>query len=274
MPEQTTRRLKDAGDRTLLSLMASQIANFVATVRLVTLSGLNITSGTLTAADTILSAFGKLIWKVTNLTKNDVGLENVANLTPADLPVSSAAQTALAAKADLVGGKVPTAQIPAIALTEFLGTVASQVAMLSLVGQRGDWCIRSDQSKSYILTADNSAILENWQAIAYPASSSSVNSINGQTGTVVLGKADIGLSNVPNTDATNPANITENSIHRFATDAEKAAWNAKQAALGYTPVRSAANSPQEILAICVGTTAELPALNLRAAKTLYVEIED
>jgi len=37
----------------------------------------------------------------------------------------------LAAKADLVAGKVPQAQIPAIALTDFLGAVASQAAMLA-----------------------------------------------------------------------------------------------------------------------------------------------
>ena len=39
-------------------------------------------------------------------------------------------------------------------------------------------------------------------------------------------KAQVGLSNVPNTDATNPANITQSASYRFTTDAEKAAWNA------------------------------------------------
>jgi len=33
----------------------------------------------------------------------------------------------------------------------------------------------------------------------------------------------------------NPATITQDSTHRFATDAEKTTWNAKQAALGFTP---------------------------------------
>lgn len=40
-------------------------------------------------------------------------------------------------------------------------------------------------------------------------------------------KAQVGLGAVPNTDATNPANITQSSGYRFTTDAEKAAWNAK-----------------------------------------------
>jgi hypothetical protein len=38
-------------------------------------------------------------------------------------------------------------------------------------------------------------------------------------------KDDVGLSNVPNTDATNPANISQTSSYRFVTDAEKALWN-------------------------------------------------
>jgi hypothetical protein len=40
-------------------------------------------------------------------------------------------------------------------------------------------------------------------------------------------KAQVGLSNVPNVDSSNPANITQSSSYRFTTDAEKAAWNAK-----------------------------------------------
>lgn len=39
-------------------------------------------------------------------------------------------------------------------------------------------------------------------------------------------KSQVGLGNVPNTDATNPANITQSASYRFTTDAEKAAWNA------------------------------------------------
>jgi len=52
-------------------------------------------------------------------------------------------------------------------------------------------------------------------------------------------KAQVGLSAVPNVDATNPSNITQDSTHRFVTDAEKSTWNGKQAALGFTPEDSA-----------------------------------
>lgn len=51
-------------------------------------------------------------------------------------------------------------------------------------------------------------------------------------------KSQVGLGSVPNTDATNPANITQDSTHRFATDAEKSTWNGKQDALGFTAVPS------------------------------------
>lgn len=54
--------------------------------------------------------------------------------------------------------------------------------------------------------------------------------INGiaLTADVTLTKAQIGLSNVPNIDATDPSNTVQDATHRFVTDAEKATWNAKQ----------------------------------------------
>lgn len=61
--------------------------------------------------------------------------------------------------------------------------------------------------------------------------------INGYalSSNVSLSKTDIGLGNVPNTDATNPANISQSASYRFVTDTEKSTWNAKQNALGFTP---------------------------------------
>lgn len=61
--------------------------------------------------------------------------------------------------------------------------------------------------------------------------------INGETGSAfTLTPAKIGLENVPNVDTRNPANITWNATYRPTTDAEKATWNGKQNALGFTPV--------------------------------------
>lgn len=102
----------------------------------------------------------------------------------------AAVDAALVAKADLVGGKVPASQIPNIALTEYLGQVASQATMLALDGQKGDWCIRSDTSTTWIMTGNDPAVLANWTQISTPTDAVSI--VNGQTGAVTLTAADVG----------------------------------------------------------------------------------
>ncbi|OQQ32248.1 hypothetical protein A6411_10600 [Prescottella equi] len=109
-----------------------------------------------------------------------------------DLAGTAAAPTvpALAQKADLDGsGKIPQAQLPAIAVTEFLGNVASQTAMLALVGQRGDWCNRTDLGTEWQLVAEPSTSLSSWQQKVYPASE--VTSVAGRKGAVTLSSTDI-----------------------------------------------------------------------------------
>ena len=54
-----------------------------------------------------------------------LGLSNVDNTSDADKPISTQTQAALDLKADLVGGKVPTSQLPALAITEF-GQVSTE----------------------------------------------------------------------------------------------------------------------------------------------------
>jgi hypothetical protein len=44
-------------------------------------------------------------------------------------------------------------------------------------------------------------------------------------------KTDVGLSNVPNLDTTNPVNIVQTSSYRFVTDTEKSTWNGKENAI-------------------------------------------
>jgi len=96
----------------------------------------------------------------------------------------------LATKADLDGnGKVLAAQLPAVALTDFLGAVGTQAAMLALAGQRGDWCTRTDRGTDWQLIAEPSSTLANWREKAYPASP--VSSVNGRTGAVDTSSADI-----------------------------------------------------------------------------------
>ena len=111
-------------------------------------------------------------------------------------------EPALALKADLDGdGKLSASQLPALAITEFLGTPASQSAMLALSGQRGDWCVRTDRGTQWILVSDNPAVIGSWREMVTPAAP--VSSVAGRTGAVTLSRADVGLSNVDNTSDMN-----------------------------------------------------------------------
>jgi hypothetical protein len=97
--------------------------------------------------------------------------------------------SALAAKADLSNGKIPVSQIPAIAISEFLGPVNSQAAMLALNGERGDWCARTDLGKAFIVTAEPSSLIANWFEWIYPVSP--VISVAGRAGAVTLSTSDL-----------------------------------------------------------------------------------
>jgi hypothetical protein len=86
------------------------------------------------------------------------------------------------------GGKVPTAHLPPLAITETF-TVASEAAMLALPAQMGDVAIRTDTGRTYILAAEPATALANWQELA---AAGQVTSVNGQTGAVLLDAADVG----------------------------------------------------------------------------------
>ena len=80
-------------------------------------------------------------------------------------------------------GKIITTQLPALAITETT-VVASEAAMLALTAQVGDVAVRSDESKSYILTASPASTLANWQVLLSPPNA--VLSVDGRTGAVTL----------------------------------------------------------------------------------------
>lgn len=61
-------------------------------------------------------------------------------------------------------------------------------------------------------------------------------------GTTAISTTTGALLNRANHTGTQAATtVAEDSTHRFATDAEKSAWNAKQPALGFTPLAPANN---------------------------------
>jgi len=174
---------------TLNSTITSQIAAVNTTISNLTKSdvGLGNVDNTSDANKPISTAVQNAF---NALTKSDVGLNNVDNTSDANKPVSTAQQTALNAKADLVGGLVPTSQLPSLAVTEYLGSVANQAALLALSGQKGDWAIRTDTGSTWVIVGNNPSQIGSWVELATPADA--VSSVNGYTGSVTLGHADVG----------------------------------------------------------------------------------
>lgn len=117
-----------------------------------------------------------------------------------------------AAKADLVGGLVPTSQMPAVATGQTV-TVASQAAMLALTtaqAQPGDVAIRSDQSgRRWLLAETDPSVLANWIALEVP---DAVSSVNGQQGAVVLGYADVGAASDSDARLSDQRTPTDGSV--------------------------------------------------------------
>jgi hypothetical protein len=120
------------------------------------------------------------------LTKTDVGLSNVPNVDATNA-------------SNITTGTLPSSVIPALAINETF-TVTSQAAMLALSAQRGDMAIRTDNGKTYVLSTDSPGTLADWKEVL---AAGQVQSVNGETGVVVIDKADVGLSNVDNTSDVN-----------------------------------------------------------------------
>jgi hypothetical protein len=81
------------------------------------------------------------------------------------------------------GGKVPTSELPAIAITNTF-VVSTQAAMLALTAQVGDLAVRTDVNANFILATEPATTLGNWVQLLVPADS--VTSVDGRTGTVTL----------------------------------------------------------------------------------------
>lgn len=85
-------------------------------------------------------------------------------------------------------GKVPTAQLPAIALTDVY-VVNSQAAQLALTAEEGDVAVRTDLNKSYIHNGGTAGTMADWQELLTPTDA--VLSVNGLTGAVTLTSTNI-----------------------------------------------------------------------------------
>lgn len=168
-------------------------------------AGITVSGGPITSSGSITLALANDLAAVEGLTTTGIvrrtgantwsagTLVNLATEVTGSLPYASLSGAPnLALKADLVGGVIPTGQLPALAVTEFLGTVANQTALLALTGQRGDWAIRTDTGTTWVLITDGGSLIGHWQQLSYPAAP--VTSVNGQAGVVVLGPGDVGAA--------------------------------------------------------------------------------
>ena len=163
---------------------------------------------------------------------------------------------ALATKADLVDGKVPTSQIPARALV-VPHPVSDTAARLALTDvQPGDIAIQSGNPGrgTYMLMDDDPSDPASW--VLQVAPTDAVSSVNGYQGIVVLGKSDVGLGNVDNTsDANKPISTAAqtaldgkldkragaNQVYTNGADGNPSGQNFTSAATNFTiPIRNSA----------------------------------
>lgn len=105
-------------------------------------------------------------------TINGVSFDGTANVTIN--AVDSTSRIASSEKAAVNGvatldasGKIPVAQIPSVAKVDTF-VVATEAAMLASAAQQGDFAVRTDLSKTFILVAAPAATLANWQELLSP----------------------------------------------------------------------------------------------------------
>ncbi|CAL1518215.1 hypothetical protein [Chitinophaga sp. MM2321] len=83
-------------------------------------------------------------------------------------------------------------------------------------------------SATSALSANQGRVLDE-KIEAIPGSGGDAETLDGETPAFYLDRAN-------HTGSTPGGNVTQDATHRFVSDSDKAAWNAKQDALGFTPV--------------------------------------
>lgn len=179
------------------------------------------------------------------LGKADVNLGNVANLAPADMPLSTAATAALALKLDastvgvsvasLVAGKVPASQLPDPAAGRKV-VVADQAARLALpVWDDLTIAYQQSDSTTWGLDADaDPSVAGNWSLMGSTAVDG-VSAFNGRTGVVLPQAGDYTAAQVGADVAGAAAAAVSN--HRADPNAHAGYVTAAQAAAA-APVQS------------------------------------
>jgi hypothetical protein len=135
--------------------------------------------------------------------KTTMGIANVDNTTDANKPISILTNSALNNKVDKAAinaangipsldanTKIPSYLLPAISFTSV--TIANSAAQMQAIGTtalKGTVAVRTDISKTYILSIDKSSNVNDWVEILNPGAP--VQSVNGKLANVSLTTSDI-----------------------------------------------------------------------------------
>lgn len=152
------------------------------------------------------------------LDKDDVGLDQVNNTSDLDKPISDDTEAALDLKQDLAdknqsggyagldgSGKINPSQLPSITIGNVY-VVDSQAEMTALAAVVGDVAIRTDQNKTYILSALPASTVENWEELLTPVDQ--VQSVFGRQGTISAQSGDYTGTQITNTPSGSIASTT------------------------------------------------------------------
>lgn len=123
----------------------------------------------------VYNASGVASWATVDY--NQIANRLIAGTSSGNVPVLDA------------NGKLNASVIPSLAIGETF-TVANQTEMLALTAQRGDVAVRSDLKSTFILKADNPAVIDNWVELLTP--DCKVQTVNGQIGAVNLNASHVG----------------------------------------------------------------------------------
>ncbi len=147
---------------------------------------------------------------------NHMGTQVVSSISNFDSSVNARIDSQKAVVNGLaslgVDGKIPTSQMPPLALSE-PNVSSSESAQLALTVQKGDTCVRTDLNKSFISMNSTNSSMADWQELLTPTDN--VLNVDGQTGTVDLSNDYEGKnSNIQNhiSSSENPHNVSHDQM--------------------------------------------------------------
>jgi lysophospholipase L1-like esterase len=171
----------------------------------------------------------------------------------------------LQTKADLVAGKVPTSQLPAISLFSVV-EVADEAARLALPGGESYFARQVDTGAWWVIdSSKDPADPDNW-ILSDADPTAAVQSVNGQTGNPVLGYADVGADPAGAAAAAQAA-----AIAAAALDATSKAAAAQAAAIDAAAL-DAASQADDAQAAAEAYAAQAVASEKDRADALYTPI--